>query len=100
MFRVLAITEDSMMPEYSEGDFVLAAKIPFIFVLRPGDVIILQHPLYGLLVKRIEAISGDGQQITVLGTHPTSIDSRTFGPIAPQEVIGKVIWHVRRSHGG
>jgi signal peptidase I len=94
MFRVFAVTEDSMTPEYNEGDFVLTAKIPFLFVLHPGEVIVFQRQPYGTLIKRVEAISADGQQITVIGTHPHSIDSRTFGPLAPADVIGKVVWHI------
>lgn len=84
------------MPEYEEGDFVLAAKIPFFFSVTPGDVIVFRHPPYGTLIKHVQATSPGGDQVTVLGTHPDSIDSRTFGPIGLHEIIGKVIWHIKR----
>jgi nickel-type superoxide dismutase maturation protease len=95
MIRILAVTENSMSPEYNEGDYVVAVKFPFGFSLHPGDVVVFYHPAHGTMIKRIAAISDDGQQITVLGSLPSSIDSRNFGPIAPHSVIGKVIWHIR-----
>ncbi len=97
MLRLLKVTGSSLSPQYLEGDFVVTVKIPlFLFPLRKGDVIAFQHPQYGRLIKQIESISPDRAQIFVTGTHPGSIDSRSFGPISPASLIGKVIWHVRR----
>src|SRR5512145_780596 len=96
MLRIFAVTENSMTPEFSEGDFVLVAKIPFFLSVRAGDVVVFHHPPYGMLIKRVQEISPDGQELTVWGTNSNSIDSRTFGAIDFKEVLGKVIWHVKR----
>lgn len=96
MFRLLKVTGDSLAPEYREGDFVLVSKIPFYLVPpSPGDVIAFRQPGYGLLIKRIQNISPDGG-FNVIGNHPESIDSRVFGTVRRKDILGKVIWHIRK----
>jgi signal peptidase I len=87
---------DSLTPEFHQGDFVLVSKIPFLFVPpSPGDVIAFHQPGYGLLIKRIQNLNLVGG-VNVIGNHPESIDSRVFGSVRREDIIGKVIWHIRR----
>ena len=96
MPRLLKITGESLTPEYQEGDFVLVSKIPFLFhPPSPGDIIAFHQPGYGLLIKRIQDITPE-KYINVIGTRAESIDSRVFGPIRQGDLIGKVIWHIRK----
>ncbi len=97
MLKLLKVVGDSLTPQYEHGDFVLVSKIPFLFY-RPtsGDVIAFHQPGYGVLIKRIQAVTAYGC-LEVAGTHPESIDSRVFGPVRPADIIGKVIWHIRKS---
>lgn len=97
MVRILRVTEDSMSPEYKEGDFVLIAKIPFLFSLVEGDVIVFHRLPVGTQIKRVQTISSDGKKITVIGSGPYSVDSRNFGPISLHEVMGKVIYRITHS---
>ena len=100
MFGIIKVTGHSLEPLFREGDFVLALKIPFLLRrLRPGDVIVFHHPLYGTLIKQVETILAGGEEIWVIGVHPDSTDSRQFGPIPAKDVIGKVVWHIRRPSG-
>jgi nickel-type superoxide dismutase maturation protease len=97
MCRLLRVTGNSLFPVYREGDFVLVSKIPFLFnIVRQGDVVAFRHPSYGALIKRVERISTDRQRYFVVGTHILSTDSRQFGEIERQAMLGKVIWHIRR----
>ncbi len=97
MLRFFKIRGDSLVPEYSQGDFVLVSKIPLLVSApSPGMVIAFRQPGYGLLIKRIESITDNGG-LSVIGTHPESIDSRTFGLVQRENVIGKVIWHIRKT---
>jgi len=96
MFKLLKVTGQSLEPEYNGGDFVLVSKIPFLLTsLRPGAVLAFRQPGYGTLLKRLERIEPDGS-LYLLGTNPASVDSRQFGPVRRQDVLGKVILHVRR----
>ncbi len=97
MLRLLKITGDSLTPEFQPGDFVLVSKIPFLFISpSPGDTVAFHQPGYGLLIKVIQQITPDNN-LTVMGTHPESIDSRVFGPVKPENILGKVIWHIRKA---
>jgi nickel-type superoxide dismutase maturation protease len=97
MFQFIKVSGDSLSPEIKEGDFVLVSKIPFsLNSLRVGDLVVFIHPDYGLLIKRIGAVSADRLSYQVTGAHPFSVDSRQFGPVDRQALVGKVIWHIRR----
>jgi nickel-type superoxide dismutase maturation protease len=97
MLKLLKITGESLSPDFDHGDFVLVSKIPFYFNSPSvGDVVAFNQPGYGLLIKRIQAIQPDGA-IEVIGSHPESVDSRVFGPIHYKDLLGKVIWHIRKS---
>lgn len=86
-----------MSPEYREGDFVLISKIPFIFSPpKPGDVIAFRHAKYGAMIKRISTVSPDGSELFVIGSHPYSVDSNHFGPVPRQDLLGKVVWHLKK----
>jgi len=97
MFRLLKVTGDSLYPAYRQGDFVLITKIPFLLnSIRRGDVIVFEHPAYGTLIKRVESVSADRGVYYVLGVHENSVDSRQFGPVDRQALVGKVIWHISK----
>jgi nickel-type superoxide dismutase maturation protease len=98
MLRVIKVTGDSLSPEYREGDYVVVATIPFFLNrIQVGDVIVFRQPTYGTLIKKVAQVERDGDQIFVVGAHPNSVDSRQFGPIARQALIGRVIWHIPKS---
>jgi signal peptidase I len=97
MIQLIKVTGDSLSPEYQEGDFVLVVKIPFFLrSIRPGDVIVFRQIAYGDLIKRVERIDPAADLLYVKGSHPDSQDSRQFGPIPRSDLIGKVIWHLRK----
>ncbi len=97
MLQFIKVSGNSLLPEYREGDFVLVAKIPFFLrYIRQGDIIVFDHPVYGLMIKRVDHLVPDKDEIYVIGTHEFSVDSREFGPISWKTLIGKVIWHIHK----
>jgi nickel-type superoxide dismutase maturation protease len=97
MLQVMKVTGESLSPFFETGDYVLIAKAAFLLrSLRPGDILVFHQPGYGTLIKRLEQISPDGKDLFMLGTSPESTDSRQFGTVQRQNVIGKVIWHIPR----
>jgi nickel-type superoxide dismutase maturation protease len=93
MIKFIKVTGQSLSPEYQEGDFVMIVTVPF-FLFKPGNTIVFQHPVYGMMIKKI--LRGDPQGLFVIGTHPNSVDSRQFGLIERQSVLGVVVWHIRK----
>lgn len=95
MIQILKVTGESLSPFFVEGDFVVVSKIPFVLrKIKAGDIVVFRHPVYGTMIKKVERISPDGEEIFVLGTHPESTDSRQFGPLRRSQLTGKVIWHI------
>ena len=98
MVQFFKVTGDSLSPDFQEGDFVLLVKIPFFLrTIKPGDVVVFRHALFGTMIKRVERIIPEGDLIEVIGTHTASADSRLFGPIHRSDLVGKVLWHLPRS---
>jgi signal peptidase I len=95
MLRLLKVRGASLWPDFQDGDFVLAAGVPFpAGKIRTGDVIIFSQPGYGSLIKRVERVLEGGEAYVVRGTRIDSSDSRNFGPVPKARVSGKVIWHI------
>ncbi len=118
LIQVAAVQGESMMPALRDGQYVVAVRR--FGRLRRGDVILLRRG-QSILVKRIAYLPSDriapldrplfqevqdffevGDQktdlivpegkIVVLGDNrPKSDDSRHFGPIRTDDVVGKVI---------
>ena len=94
--KILKISGRSLEPGYHDGDYVLVSKIPLLWRgARRGDVVAFRKPPYGLLIKRVEYLTPSGE-LFVLGTHAASVDSLQFGPVRQQDILGKVIGHMKR----
>lgn len=97
MLRLLKVTGDSLTPEYREGDYVFIAKIPFFFdSIKKGDVVAFRHSVHGTMIKYVDRVDAGQEAVYVSGTHADSVDSRQFGPVRKEEILGKVIWHIRK----
>jgi len=93
----MKVTGDSLLPDFMNGDFVLLLKIPFLFKsLKQGDIVVFKHEDYGTMIKRIDLVDKRASTVTVFGTHEDSIDSRHFGPVHESDILGKVIWRVKK----
>nr|WP_159063613.1 S24/S26 family peptidase [Thaumasiovibrio occultus] len=82
-----------MLPSLRCGDFVLLAC--WKTRLLVGDDVVVEHPHYGRIVKRIASV--DGEQVTLTGTHASSVSSAQMGAIARSAIVGKVVYRITRS---
>ncbi len=97
MLKLLKVSGNSLSPTYQDGDFVLASKIPYLFSsIREGDIIAFRHNAYGTMIKQVQSVSSNKDEIFVIGTQENSVDSRRFGAISSRNLLGKVIWHRRK----
>lgn len=98
MIRLVKVTGQSLSPEYRSGEYVLISALPIrLGWLKIGDVIVFRQPAYGTLIKKIQRLALDQDEIYVIGNHSASVDSRIFGPIRREQVLGKVIWHLKKT---
>jgi nickel-type superoxide dismutase maturation protease len=80
-----------MRPALLPGDRVLVAGRR----LRAGNVAAVRDPRRPerVLVKRVASVDRRTGAVTVVGDNPAaSTDSRHFGPVAPDLVVGRVRW--------
>ena len=84
----------SMAPNLGYGDEVVIRYTDDIAV---GDVIVFRRDRQND-IKRVESISEEG--IFVVGDNPmSSLDSRNFGHIKPEQVVGKAIYRWKPKFG-
>jgi nickel-type superoxide dismutase maturation protease len=79
-----------MVPTLEPGDRLLVRRAGR---LRRGDVVALHDPCdqTRIMIKRVHAVTADG--LDVRGDNPSgSTDSRAFGLVAPDAVIGRA-WY-------
>jgi nickel-type superoxide dismutase maturation protease len=91
---LVRIGGNSMLPAYREGDFVLVDAGAYVDLPpRPGDVVLVAHPYQTnvRMVKRVQSITPEGR-VFVVGDNPgESTDSRSFGPLRPSQIVGKLM---------
>jgi len=91
--RRFRVEDESMRPGLEPGDYVIVNRWAYKF--RPpakGDLVVVRDPETPerFLVKRVSEVP-DPTRIRVAGDNADrSRDSRSFGPIALREIVGKV----------
>jgi nickel-type superoxide dismutase maturation protease len=86
------IVGNSMLPTYRDGEIVLVNRVSFLFrEPKVGDIVAIKDPRdKKVLIKRIEKI--EDKRYFVLGDNKhSSTDSREFGMIGKNDIVGRVI---------
>jgi len=89
--RRFVVEDTSMRPVLQPGDRLFVFQWPRP---RPGDLVVLQEPDRQRMfaVKRVARLEANGDVI-VHGDNPNvSRDSREFGPVPRQLIVGRVIY--------
>ncbi len=89
------ISGESMLPTLRPGDFVIVDTRPHrSWTPGSGDIVLARDPRERerTLVKRVSRCE-DGGAAWLLGDNPgSSADSRTFGALPPEYILGEVRW--------
>ncbi|MFT2111558.1 S24/S26 family peptidase [Marinomonas sp. 2405UD68-3] len=89
MFRFIKIQGESMSPRLYDGDFVLISR--FYWRLTVGQLVVVDHDIYGFIAKKVLHISPDGQ-LWLGGENAKSLKPERIGWVSPSRVVGKVLW--------
>lgn len=93
------VRDRSMEPAIKPGDYVLVNKLAYLFG-KPskGDVIVFKHPREKnkFLIKRIASITVSGEYFVVGDNKSQSNDSRNFGSIKKNLIVGKLFIHIKQ----
>jgi signal peptidase I len=97
------VSGSSMSPTYADGSVVLAVRSRR---LRPGDIVVFQPPAAAVayldpadratpMVKRVVSVAVG--QVVVHGDNPAGLDSRAFGAVPLELVIGRAVRPLQRA---
>lgn len=86
-----------MQPALSPGDHVLVD--PFAFATRDpevGEIVVARHPIQRqvILVKRVRETADDGSVLLESAAPSLASDSRAFGRVARNLLVGPVALHL------
>ncbi|TXR54583.1 hypothetical protein FME95_08620 [Reinekea thalattae] len=81
-----------MYPVFQPDDYVVICRRLFT-PYQTGDIVVVQHPSLGLIIKRIVSIDPQ-QQISLAGENPASTSSQAIGLINKKQLVGRVIWRI------
>jgi nickel-type superoxide dismutase maturation protease len=101
-FRAIVVSGNSMSPTFHDGDWLLFRPYTGVSaeVLRSlvGKVVVIERESYPgiLFIKRIVRVDQSG--IWVEGDNSqASSDSRQWGALSPEEIIGRVLVRYKRA---
>jgi len=88
----MQVTGESMLPTVEPGDIVLIDTKAYLkSTPQISDIVLARHPYKDLsIIKRITDITPEGRLILRSDNPQVGSDSRQFGTISPQRLIGKV----------
>jgi len=92
-FARYVVEGESMTPELSPGERVVVNKAAYWFRKpKAGDLVVLRDPTQRerLLIKRIDRPVGEGAWLVLGANEQASTDSRHFGPVGRELLVGKV----------
>lgn len=88
-YKTFRVEGDSMFPILKNGDLVL---INPDFEPKSGDIVLADHPYQKSvkIIKRIKEITAENRYFLIGDNVKESTDSRSFGTIAKDNIIGKI----------
>lgn len=96
MLKLIRVAGESLSPEYREGDYAVVLTRPFLRPVKRGDTVLLRLDTYGTLIKKVESIDLSAGTLEVVGSSLASVDSRTFGAVSLEDLVGRVIFHIKK----
>lgn len=94
MIGLYRVDGDSMSPSLIAGDYVITWRLP-ARRLRPGQIVVADHPKLGRIIKRIDQTTKDGHIVLSGDNRLASTSSEDIGLLPAQRLRGVVIYHIR-----
>lgn len=92
------IADRSMEPTFKSGDYVIVNKLAYVF-RNPSkdDVVVLKHPKEKekFIIKRISLVTNSDEYYVIGDNRSFSQDSRHFGSVKKDSIVGKVWVHAK-----
>ena len=96
MFRFYKVVGASMTPTLYQGDYVLCLTWP-LFRFTENQVVVVNHPKYQTIIKRIKRVSGN-RGYRLVGDNPQSTSSQELGLVTHKDIVGWVLLKIINKH--
>ena len=83
-----------MAPLLRHEDFLVVFKSSKRRLPNVGELVVVNHPELGKIVKEVSSVDGDTFQVT--GLSASSMSESHIGRISVAELYGKVVWTFRK----
>lgn len=90
-WSLIRVTGESMYPVLKPGSFAVFRRQA---KYEDGDVLLVNHPRFGKIVKR--ALDVGAKTLWLEGANTNSLSRETMGPIEPNQVQGKLVYQIQR----
>jgi signal peptidase I len=80
-----------MSPNFNHRDFVLVLRWPWSR-FRKGQVVLIKHPRYQLIIKRIHTVRN--HRLLLTGDNSCSTSMEALGWVDENYIIGRVCWRI------
>lgn len=84
MMRLVKVRGTSMAPTLAPGDYLIVTKAR---TLRSGFVVLVDHPKFGTIVKRVASASN--LSVSLQGDSPESTSTEALGNVALNHIKGR-----------
>lgn len=84
-----------MLPVIPANSYILFNSKFRHHKLKIGDIVRVNHPLYGNIIKQICQIEQNHSAFWLQGMNSESVSSQQMGLISPELISARVFWIVR-----
>jgi hypothetical protein len=82
-----------MSPTLQNSDYILAFKLPNT-CFRTDDIIIVKHPQFSEIIKRVQRVDSKGV-LWLVGDGTDTLSTEKIGPIHPSWILAKMFWRIK-----
>ncbi|MEW5009375.1 MAG: S24/S26 family peptidase [Cycloclasticus sp.] len=90
--KIAKVDGHSMAPALLDEDFVLALRFPWSCFCK-GQLVLVNHPRYQLMIKRIAEVKGG--DVLLVGDGPCSLSSEQMGWLDERKIIGRLYCRIK-----
>lgn len=91
MLSLIKVDGHSLYPKLAHGDYVVTSSL--FFKVNVGDIVIVKHTRYGLIIKKVIEACVKGYRIA--GENSLSVSSEKMGLIDRCKIHSKVIMYIK-----
>ena len=91
-WKLLRVSGNSMVPALNNGDLLIAKRICFPKKVAVGDIVEIEHPDFGKIVKFVKELKLD--KVRLYGSGLSSVDSGQIGWVRNANLKSLVLFRI------